>query len=136
MPNFMIKFLIGLIRFLDRYGILPKFVIDASPFHTSVFLTNVGSLGIDSIYHHVYDFGTTSIFIAMGKKKKTYIYEEDTIKEAKAISFSFVCDERVCDGQYFASSIKLFRRYLKRPELLEKPIGDEKSVESEDEVTV
>ncbi|MCL2355272.1 MAG: 2-oxo acid dehydrogenase subunit E2 [Oscillospiraceae bacterium] len=123
-PNFLIKFLMWLIKFLDKHGILPKAVINASPFHTSTFLTNVGSLGIDSIYHHIYDFGTTSIFIAMGKKKKTYIYEEDTIKEEKAISFSFVCDERICGGYYFANSIKQFRRFLKKPELLEKLIDE------------
>ena len=60
----------GLARFLDRHGMLPKSLIKASPFHTSLFLTNVGSLGIDYIYHHLYDFGTTSLFFAMGKKKK------------------------------------------------------------------
>lgn len=123
-PNILIKFLVGTIKFLDKHGILPRFIIDASPFHTTVFLTNVGSLGIDSIYHHIYDFGTTSIFLAMGKKKKAYIYDEDVIKEEKAISYSFVCDERICDGYYFANSIKLFRKYLKKPELLEEAIED------------
>jgi len=132
-PNFLIKFLVGTIKFLDHFGILPKFIINASPFHTTVFLTNVGSLGIDSIYHHIYDFGTTSIFLAMGKKKKTYIYEEDAIKEEKAISFSFVCDERICDGYYFANSIKLFRRYLKKPELLEQQIKGEMEKSPEEE---
>lgn len=59
--------------FLDKHGILPKAIIKASPFHTSAFLTNVASLGIDAIYHHLYDFGTTGIFLAMGKRKKLHI---------------------------------------------------------------
>ena len=105
--------------FLDKHGILPKAIIKASPFHTSAFLTNVASLGIDAIYHHLYDFGTTGIFLAMGKKKKSYIYDDDIIKEEKCISFSIVCDERICDGYYFANSVKLFKKYLKKPELLE-----------------
>lgn len=73
-PNFLLKFAISTIMFLDKHGMLPKAVIKASPFHTSAFLTNVASLGIDAIYHHLYDFGTTGIFLAMGKKKKaTYM---------------------------------------------------------------
>ena len=79
-PNFLLKFAISNIMFLDKHGMLPKAVIKASPFHTSAFLTNVASLGIDAIYHHLYDFGTTGIFLAMGKKKKSYIYDDDTFK--------------------------------------------------------
>ena len=109
-----------MLKFLDKHGIMPKAVIKASPFHTSVFLTNVGSLGIDSIYHHIYNFGTTSLFFSMGKKKKSYIYEEDEIKEEKCITIAFVGDERICDGHYYATSFKQLNKYLKRPELLEK----------------
>jgi hypothetical protein len=67
---------VKILRWMDKHGMLPKFVIKASPFHTSAFLTNVASLGIDAIFHHLYDFGTTGLFLAMGKKKKSYIYEE------------------------------------------------------------
>lgn len=121
-PNFLLKFAINIIIFLDKHGMLPKAIIKASPFHTSAFLTNVASLGIDAIYHHLYDFGTTGIFLAMGKKKKSYIYDDDTFKEEKCISLAFVCDERICDGYYFANSVKLFNKYLKKPELLEENI--------------
>ena len=121
-PNFVLKFAVSTIMFLDKHGILPKAIIKASPFHTSAFLTNVASLGIDAIYHHLYDFGTTGIFLAMGKKKKSYIYDDDTFKEEKCISLAFVCDERICDGYYFANSVKLFNKYLKKPELLEENI--------------
>ena len=121
-PNFLLKFAISTIMFLDKHGMLPKAVIKASPFHTSAFLTNVASLGIDAIYHHLYDFGTTGIFLAMGKKKKSYIYDDDTFKEEKCISLAFVCDERICDGYYFANSVKLFNIYLINPELLEENI--------------
>lgn len=126
-PNFLLKFAINIIIFLDKHGMLPKAIIKASPFHTSAFLTNVASLGIDAVYHHLYDFGTTGIFLAMGKKKKSYIYDDDTFKEEKCISLAFVCDERICDGYYFANSVKLFNKYLKKPELLE---GNIKKVEN------
>ena len=120
-PTFLLKMAVSFIMFLDKHGMLPRFVIKASPFHTSAFLTNVASLGIDAIYHHLYDFGTTGLFLAMGKKKKDFIYEDDNIVEEKCISLAFVCDERICDGYYFANSVKLFNKYLKKPELLEEP---------------
>lgn len=118
-PNWLIRIIIKILRSLDRHGMLPKSLIKASPFHTSVFLTNVGSLGIDSIYHHLYNFGTTSMFFSMGKKKKGYIYEDEEIKEEKCITLSFVGDERICGGYYYANSFKMLFRYLKKPELLE-----------------
>ena len=118
-PGGLIRATVKFLKFLDRHGLLPKAVIKASPFHTSVFLTNVGSLGIDTIYHHLYNFGTTSMFFSMGKKKKSYIYEDEDIKEEKCITLAFVGDERMCDGLYYASSFKSLFRYLKKPELLE-----------------
>ena len=120
-PNGLIRRVVKFLMFLDRHNIMPKLVIAASPFHTSVFLTNVGSLGIDSIYHHLYNFGTTSMFFAMGKKKKSYVYEDDEIHEEKCITIAFVGDERICDGYYYASSFKQLSKYLKKPELLENP---------------
>ena len=118
-PSSLIRIIVKLLNLADKHGLMPKKIIEASPFHTSVYLTNVGSLGIDSIYHHLYNFGTTSLFFAMGKKKKSYICEDDEIKEEKCITIAFVGDERICDGYYYASSFKQLFRYLKNPELLE-----------------
>jgi len=121
-PNWIIKLVVNFLMFLDRHELLPKAIIDLSPFHTSAYLTNVGSLGIDAIYHHLYDFGTTGMFLAMGKKRKSYLFEEDSIKEAKSLSIRWVLDERICDGYYYASAVKLFNKYMKKPELLETNI--------------
>lgn len=114
-----VRRIVKFLKFLDKHGILPKKIIDLSPFHTSTFVTNVGSIGIDSIYHHLYDFGTTSMFFSIGKKKKSYIYNEDEIEQDKCITVAFVGDERICDGYYYASSFKTLNKYLRKPELLE-----------------
>ncbi|MBO5478889.1 MAG: 2-oxoglutarate dehydrogenase [Clostridia bacterium] len=132
-PNIVLKGVVGLFKILDKYGILPKKIIELSPFHTSAFLTNVGSLGIDAIYHHLYNFGTTSLFFAMGKKKKDFIHEDEEIIEEKCISIAFVGDERICDGYYYANSFKLFNKYIKKPELLENNVEEEKK---EEKVTI
>ena len=120
-PNGLIRVAFKFLMFLDKHGLMPKKIIEVSPFHTSVFLTNVGSLGIDSIYHHIYNFGTTSMFFSMGKKKKSYIYEDDEFRQEKCITLAFVGDERICDGYYYATSFKQLSKYLKKPELLEQP---------------
>lgn len=121
-PTGILKFAVGLIKFLDKRGYLPKSIIELSPFHTSAVVTNVGSIGIDSIYHHIYNFGTTSMFFAIGKKKKSYVFEDDEIYKEKCINLAFVGDERICDGYYYASSFRSLVRYLTHPELLEKNI--------------
>ena len=131
-PDFLLRWAVKFLWFLDKHGLLPRAIIDASPFHTSAFLTNVGSLGIDSIYHHLYNFGTTSMFFSMGKKKKSYIYEDDEIQQEKCITIAFVGDERICDGYYYASSFKQLSKYLRKPELLETSyaIKNEKVLEN------
>ena len=126
-PDTILKWAVKFLWFLDRHGLLPRAIIDASPFHTSAFLTNVGSLGIDSIYHHLYNFGTTSMFFSMGKKKRSYIYEDDEIRQEKCITIAFVGDERICDGYYYASSFKLLSKYLRKPELLEGTVKDKEN---------
>ena len=85
-PASLIKVAMNIIRSLDKHGILPKALINVSPFHTSAFVTNVGSLGIDAIYHHLYNFGTTSMFYAMGRKKKTYVYVDDELVEKNVLA--------------------------------------------------
>jgi len=127
-PSWLIKLIVNFLMFLDRHDLMPKAIIEASPFHTSAFLTNVGSLGIDSIYHHLYDFGTTGVFLAMGKKKKSLISVDDTLNEEKSISLRWVLDEGICDGFYYANALKSFNKYMKKPELLEENIEPVKDV--------
>lgn len=135
-PNFLVRWIVKFLGFLDKYGLMPRKIIDLSPFHTSVYVTNLGSLGIDSIYHHLYNFGTTSMFFAMGKKKKSYIYEDDEIQKEKCITIAFVGDERICDGYYYANSFKQLLRYLKKPSLLEENKNLDTNSKKEEKVTV
>lgn len=123
-PTPLIRLSIKIIKWLDKHGYLPKSLIKVSPFHTSCYVTNVGSLGIDSIYHHLYNFGTTSMFFAIGKKKKSYIYEDDEIKQERVVNLAFVGDERICDGHYYANSFRILNRLLSHPEILETSLSE------------
>ncbi|MBQ2695847.1 MAG: 2-oxo acid dehydrogenase subunit E2 [Clostridia bacterium] len=122
LPGFIKKFVVWSLRNLDAIGKMPKFINRVSPFHSSLFVTNVGSIGLNSIYHHLYEFGTTSIFLALGKKETVREVEADGTVSSKLVTTTrFVLDERICDGYYFASAIKVFKRYMRHPELLLLP---------------
>jgi len=101
---------------------LPKFIIDLSPFHTSFFVTNLKSLGINHVFHHTYEFGTTGLFFAMGKEKTIPVMKKGEVVEEKHMPFSLVSDERFCDGLYFALALREFRKMMRNPKALETPL--------------
>ena len=120
LPDLLIRPLIGFVMRLDHWNLLPEAVLKASPFHTTVFLTNLKSLGIDSIFHHLYEFGTNGIFMAMGKEALHTVSRPDGSAAARReIHLDFALDGRFCDGLYFARSMRLFRKFLRDPALLE-----------------
>ena len=121
-PGPLIKLVVNVLMWMDRHNCLPKAIIEASPFHTSLFITNLKSLGINHIFHHVYEFGTTGLFIAMGKEKRTPVAVGSTISTQKLLGFGLVTDERFCDGLYFARSLRKFKRFLADPYLMETPL--------------
>jgi hypothetical protein len=124
-PNFMIKFLVGTLRLLDKLGLLPKSILEVSPFHTSLYLTNMKSIKMNYVLHHIYNFGTTSMFISMGKEKHVPVVvdpDEATFGVQKLIQLGCTIDERICDGLYFGNSMKAFKTYMGNPALLETPL--------------
>ena len=122
LPGFLIKLVVWALRKLDGIGKMPKIINRVSPFHSSLFVTNVGSIGINSVYHHLYEFGTTSIFLAIGKNKTVReINKDGSVDSKNVINIRFVIDERICDGYYCASAIRQFKRIMKNPELLLTP---------------
>jgi len=133
----MIKFLVsipgllsvgvGLFKFLDRHGLLPKFIIDLSPFHSALTITNLASIRTNHIYHHIYEFGTTSMFIAIGKNREVAKSRNGEIVLEKCMPLGIVMDERICSGIYFAGAFRKFRQYLENPELLEEKFEPENS---------
>lgn len=122
-PLFLIKCLVAFIMWMDRHNIMPKAILEASPFHTSLFVTNMRSIGLDAIYHHIYDFGTTGLFVSMGKEERRAVVDKDgQILARKMMTLGVVGDERICDGLYFANSLKCALKFLGNPELLEEPL--------------
>ena len=121
-PSVVLKFTVWLLKLLDYFGLLPKFLLELSPFHGSLFFTSMGSLGIPPIYHHLYDFGNLPVFGAFGCKRRALEVQEDgSVVQRKYIDLKFVLDERIVDGYYYATFFKYYRRLMRNPEILDKP---------------
>ncbi len=111
---------IGILRFMDRHGLLPNALVRVSPFHASLLISNLASIRSNAIFHHVYDFGSTSIALTMGTQK-----EEPKRGPGGAVGFErcipmgVVMDERICNGLYFSQAFSRFRSYLADPVKLE-----------------
>lgn len=121
-PGLFLRWTVKLLNFLDYFGWLPKSLLDVSPFHGSMIITSMGSLGINPIYHHIYDFGNLPVFLSYGTKKTSYEYDrKGNLTRHRFIELKAVTDERICDGHYFASAFKMFKKIVEHPEQLELP---------------
>lgn len=121
-PGIFLRFTVGFLRFIDYFGLLPRFLTHVSPFHGSLAITSMGSLGIPPIYHHLYDFGNIPVFISYGAKRKEYEIDRDgNTVTRRYVDIAVVTDERICDGFYFASALKYMRTLFNNPQLLDTP---------------
>ena len=121
-PGIFLKAVVYFLKTLDYCGLLPRWLTKLSPFHASLFITSMGSLGIPPIFHHLYDFGNLPIFISYGAKyEENYIDKKGEVKTRRCIDFTVVCDERICDGHYYASAFKYLKNILTHPEVLDNP---------------
>lgn len=131
LPRFVLRGVVRLLNWLDYHGWLPKALLKVSPFHGSMIITSMGSLGIPAIYHHLYNFGTLPVFISYGNIFTADAIKRDGTRERHHfITIKVVTDERICDGYYYASAFKRLKRYMLHPEILDK--SPEKIVEDID----
>ena len=124
-PGVAFKFVVWVLKVMDYFGLLPRFLLEVSPFHGSIFFTSMGSLGIPPIVHHLYDFGNLPVFCAFGcKYRKNEIDMEGNVVQRKYIDFTVNTDERICDGFYFATALKHMKKLLQHPERLDEPLDE------------
>ena len=126
-PGVLLRLTVYLLRFLDYFGLLPKFLLEVSPFHGSVFFTSMGSLGIPPVFHHLYDFGNLPVFVSFGCKRRALEVQEDgSVVQRKYVDIKISTDERTVDGFYYATFFKHYKHLLLRPEILETPVEEVK----------
>lgn len=115
----LLRAAVNVLVWADKHNLLPKAIIDASPFHVSMVFTNLASIRTNHIYHHCYDFGTTSMVVAAGNTREVAKRKGGEIVFEKCLPLGVVMDERIASGSYFAMAFRRMKQYLKDPSLLE-----------------
>lgn len=125
-PHFLVKLVGSAARFLDRHGWMPQSVIAGDPYYSSVVLTNLGSIGLHAGYHHLTNWGTNSVFCAIGEIKKRPFYDENGNVDMRiSVDIGLTIDERIADGYYYSRTVRLLKQILENPEILEQPLSSE-----------
>ncbi len=125
LPNWCFKLAMSILRFGDNHGMLPRKLLDVSPFHTSIYVADLRSIKLDAVNHHLYNFGNTTIFATMGKIYYAPVANrEGEVKAQKSMKLKFSLDERVCDGLYYSNSLKLLNSFLENPQLLKERLPE------------
>ncbi len=121
----LLRFGVSFLKWMDKHGLLPLSIIGASPFHASMTITNLASVRTNDIYHHIYNFGTTSQLMALGNLRETPRRDGyGGIVFDRTIPIGLVMDERICTGSYYARAFKRLQGYLKDPSTMEGPPKD------------
>lgn len=118
----LVSLIVWLLIFLDRYGLMPGVLIDELPFHSSMWVTNNASIGLHSVYHHIYNFGNSSMFFGMGTPERGYTVDaKGNPKRWCTLPVGITVDERVCGGATYAKLFTWMKRCLRNPEILDTP---------------
>ena len=112
---------VGLVRFLDRYGLAPGVLMEELPFYVGMYITNTASIGLHDVNHHIYDWGNVGLFFGMGTAEKIAVVEDGQTRMKRYLPIGITADERVCSGAHYARFFADMKRCLDHPELLESP---------------
>lgn len=122
LPIWILRGLVSLQRFVDWLGLLPRFMTRNDPLYSSAYVVNLGSVGLEAAYHHLYEYGNIPFFIVLGRVKKAPVVDENgelVVRDVVRIRYSF--DERITDGFYTSTALERFRQYIEDPKLLDAP---------------
>ncbi len=131
LPNFMVSFFTWLLQTLNHYGLLPGSMIRADELYGSVFIANLGSIGLQPAYHHLYEYGDIPIFMALGMNEPRMALDDrgrPAVKDMMTIRYSF--DERINDGFYSIKGLELLKNLVENPDMT---IDEEPLMEPQDE---
>jgi len=122
LPRSLIRFAFWALRFLDYFGRLPASFIKGDALYTSAFVANLGSIGADAVFHHLYEWGNAPVFVTVGRPKREAVVDErGELRVTDVLDLKFSLDERICDGVYFQATIDFLSDLIENPEKLEAP---------------
>ncbi len=116
LPRFILEILFKILAWMEYQGIFPEGLKEGDPNYTTCLLSNLGSIGADSCYHHLSNYGTNSMMVTIGTMFKE--------KNRDKVNMTITLDERIADGFYFAKSLKIVHYLFAHPEVLMDRIAD------------
>lgn len=122
LPRIVLQLIVRTWNLLDYFGIAPREMIRLDPLYSSVYVANLGSVGLDAPYHHLYEWGNTSLFMVIGRPKRIWSHDRNGELESRlAIEIRYTVDDRITEGIYAAHSLQLFRNLVQDPTPLLRP---------------
>lgn len=121
LPKWISRPVLSFVCFLERKGKIPPALVETDPYHSTVNFANLGSIGLPGGFHHLTNWGTTSLFIVVGKAGRMPFFENDQVVFRDAVDLNITVDERIADGYYFSRSMKMLQYFLEHPALLDEP---------------
>jgi hypothetical protein len=122
LPTFALRRAFPLLRALDRWNLLPASFTRSDPMFSSIFLANLGSVGVEGAFHHLFDYGTVSLFVVVGKVgPQVFIADDGTVTTRPGLRACFSFDERINDGHYCVAALQLARSLMEDPARLAEP---------------
>lgn len=129
LPKFISRPIVSAICGLEKKGMILPALVETDPYHSTVNFANLGSIGLPSGYHHLTNWGTTSLFVVVGKAGRMPFFENDQVVFKDGVELNMTVDERIADGYYFSKSMKILQYFLQNPELLDRPFNEKLSDE-------
>ncbi len=122
LPRFVMNIIAGALQIMEYYGLIPKSLTDVSPFHGSMVITSLASLGIPPVYHHLYDFGNIPVFFAFGRRYNEYeVLPDGSVEKHRYMDYRITCDERIADGHAYSVALRYMNSLIRKPTLLDTP---------------
>lgn len=115
LPAFLLTFLLGVMKRLYAWGLAPRSLVDTDPMYASAFVANLGSIGIDAAYHHLYEHGTCPLFMTIGQVVDAPVVIDGKLEVRPTVTLRFTYDERIEDGLYAAKTLKLLGERIADP---------------------
>lgn len=129
LPEWISRPAVGAVCRLEKAGLIPPALVETDPYHSTVNFANLGSIGLPGGFHHLTNWGTTSIFIVIGKMDRMPFYENDEVVFRDGVDINITMDERIADGYYFSKSMKMMQYFIAHPDLLDRPFNEKLSDE-------
>lgn len=120
-PRFVVRAGTAVLRWLDNHGWLSEALMDKSPFHGSVVISDEGSAALPPMARSLNSTGSLPVSLSIGRRRSVMELDRDGhMQERKYMDYTVSFDSRIADSTYVGSAFKYFRYYLDNPAELEK----------------